>query len=68
MMMKVMFCLQAASEVAPATLSMMLRTTPTAKSAAEATQVLRSAWLQVRYLEIFGLVLNALLPNAIIKS
>ncbi|XP_024370802.2 uncharacterized protein [Physcomitrium patens] len=37
---------EAASEVAPATLSMMLRTTPTAKSAAEATQVLRSAWLQ----------------------
>jgi 2-polyprenyl-3-methyl-5-hydroxy-6-metoxy-1,4-benzoquinol methylase len=36
---------QAASEVAPATLSMVLRTIPTAKTAAEAAERVRGAWL-----------------------
>lgn len=43
------YCPQAASEVAPATLSMMLRAIPTAQSATEASQILRGAWLQVQY-------------------
>ncbi|KAG0628567.1 hypothetical protein M758_1G036200 [Ceratodon purpureus] len=37
---------KAASEVAPATLSMMLRAIPTAQSPAEASQILRGGWLQ----------------------
>jgi hypothetical protein len=36
---------KAASEVAPATLSMVLRTIPTAKTAAEAAERVRGAWL-----------------------
>jgi hypothetical protein len=48
-MIKMTYSPQAASEVAPATLSMMLRAIPTAQSAAEASQILRSGWLQVHY-------------------